>query len=247
MSEQIVVRKAVKIYNESTPYAFKALNEVSFEIQKGDFVAIVGPNGSGKTTLLNLLGVMDVTSSGYIKINDINTMLIALDHTSFKKKVRIGYLLQEDYLIEEMKVKDNLEIPLLLTGKRTANAAERQLAYFGLEDCLNKYPYQLSVGQRLKVSLLRSLINSPEVLVADEPTGNLDEESGQEVMRLLKKYQEENATTVIVVTHDIRVAVCSDYCLFINEGKICERVESGADYHNRIKAAYDRIDEKRFV
>ena len=245
MDSMITVNKAVKIYNENTPSAFRALDEISIEIKKGDFAAIAGPNGSGKTSLLNLIGALDVTSSGYIKIRDINTMLIALDHSASRKQVRIGFLLQDDHLLDEMTVRDNLLVPLALSGRK--GNPEDLLSVFGMQDTTDKFPYQLSVGQRLKVSLLRVLISEPEVIVADEPTGNLDVQSGVEVMELLKNYSRQKETTVIIVTHDPEVVYHCDYCLFINEGKIWKKVERDHEYCTKVNDAFEELMEARRI
>ena len=185
----------------------KALDNVSFSVEKGEFLAIIGPSGSGKSTLLHILGGVDVPTSGSVVINQ--TDISNLDETALAifRRRQIGLIYQFYNLIPILTVQENLTLPLLLDGrkpdKKQINTLVKRL---GLENRLDHLPNQLSGGQQQRVSIGRALVNNPALMLADEPTGNLDSENSKEIISLLRQFNKEFNQTVIIITHDEKIA-----------------------------------------
>lgn len=199
----------------------KALDNVSFSVEKGEFVAIVGPSGSGKSTLLHILGGVDVPTSGQVIID--NTDISKLDETALAifRRRQIGLIYQFYNLIPILTVQENMELPILLDGKKPdKKQVENLVKQLGLEHRLNHLPNQLSGGQQQRVSIGRALLNHPALLLADEPTGNLDSENSKEIIQLLRYFNKEYKQTVIIITHDERIALAADRVIAIEDGKI---------------------------
>ncbi|MBQ6165223.1 MAG: ABC transporter ATP-binding protein [Clostridia bacterium] len=199
----------------------KALDNVSFSVEKGEFVAIIGPSGSGKSTLLHILGGVDKATSGRVTID--NTDISALDETALAifRRRQIGLVYQFYNLIPILTVEENLTLPLLLDGrtpdkKQVAELIEK----LGLSNRIGHLPSELSGGQQQRVSIGRALINHPALLLADEPTGNLDSENSREIISLLRKFNREAEQTVIMITHDEKTALSADRLIAIEDGRI---------------------------
>lgn len=199
----------------------KALNNVSFSVDKGEFVAIIGPSGSGKSTLLHILGGVDVPTSGSVIINGEDISKLNETALAIFRRRQIGLIYQFYNLIPILTVEENLTLPLRLDGRKPD---ERQTKYLvktlGLENRLDHLPNQLSGGQQQRVSIGRALINNPALMLADEPTGNLDSENSKEIVSLLRKFNKEQNQTVIIITHDERIALAADRIIEIEDGKI---------------------------
>lgn len=199
----------------------KALNNVSFSVDKGEFVAIIGPSGSGKSTLLHILGGVDVPTSGSVIINGEDISKLNETALAIFRRRQIGLIYQFYNLIPILTVEENLTLPLRLDGRKPD---ERQTEYLvktlGLENRLDHLPNQLSGGQQQRVSIGRALINNPALMLADEPTGNLDSENSKEIVLLLRKFNKEQNQTVIIITHDERIALAADRIIEIEDGKI---------------------------
>lgn len=199
----------------------KALNNVSFSVDKGEFVAIIGPSGSGKSTLLHILGGVDVPTSGSVIINGEDISKLNETALAIFRRRQIGLIYQFYNLIPILTVEENLTLPLRLDGRKPD---ERQTEYLvktlGLENRLDHLPNQLSGGQQQRVSIGRALINNPSLMLADEPTGNLDSENSKEIVSLLRKFNKEQNQTVIIITHDERIALAADRIIEIEDGKI---------------------------
>ena len=198
-----------------------ALRDVSFSVEKGEFVAIIGPSGSGKSTLLHILGGVDAPTDGTVLIGDTN--IAELDETALAifRRRQIGLIYQFYNLIPILNVEENLTLPLLLDGRKPdPKQVLDLLEVLGLRDRLTHLPNQLSGGQQQRVSIGRALINNPALLLADEPTGNLDSENSREILRLLRKFNQEQNQTVIIITHDERIAMAADRVIAIEDGKI---------------------------
>ena len=199
----------------------KALNNVSFSVDKGEFVAIIGPSGSGKSTLLHILGGVDVPTSGSVIINGEDISKLNETALAIFRRRQIGLIYQFYNLIPILTVEENLTLPLRLDGRKPD---ERQTEYLvktlGLENRLDHLPNQLSGGQQQRVSIGRALINNPALMLADEPTGNLDSENSKEIVSLLGKFNKEQNQTVIIITHDERIALAADRIIEIEDGKI---------------------------
>ena len=220
------VMRILEIQNLSKTYGsgdtmVKALDNVSFSVDKGEFVAIVGPSGSGKSTLLHILGGVDTPTSGKVIID--KTDISKLDETALAifRRRQIGLVYQFYNLIPILTVEENLTLPLLLDGRKPD---KRQIAdmveRLGLSKRLTHLPNQLSGGQQQRVSIGRALINNPAIMLADEPTGNLDSENSKEIVSLLRRFNKEFNQTVIIITHDERIALSADRVISIEDGKI---------------------------
>lgn len=214
------VKNLSKIYGKGDTMV-KALDNVSFSIEQGEFVAIIGPSGSGKSTLLHILGGVDTPTSGSVVIND--TDISTLDETALAifRRRQIGLVYQFYNLIPILTVEENLTLPLLLDGrkpdkKQISSLIER----LGLSQRLTHLPNQLSGGQQQRVSIGRALVNNPALMLADEPTGNLDSENSREIISLLRHFNKELNQTVIIITHDEKIALSADRIISIEDGKI---------------------------
>lgn len=218
--------KILEVKNLSKTYGkgdtlVKALDDVSFSVEQGEFVAIIGPSGSGKSTLLHILGGVDTATSGKVCINDID--ISKLDETALAifRRRQIGLIYQFYNLIPILTVEENLTLPLLLDGRKPDKKLISSLIdKLGLTHRLNHLPNQLSGGQQQRVSIGRALVNNPALMLADEPTGNLDSENSKEIISLLRKFNKENNQTVIIITHDEKIAMSADRVISIEDGKI---------------------------
>ena len=218
--------KILEVTNLSKTYGtgetqVKALDNVSLSVESGEFVAIIGPSGSGKSTLLHILGGVDVPTSGSVVINGVD--ISNLDETALAifRRRQIGLIYQFYNLIPILTVKENLTLPLLLDGRKPdERVVDDLLKTLGLTERVNHLPNQLSGGQQQRVSIGRALINNPALMLADEPTGNLDSENSREIVSLLRKFNKENNQTVIIMTHDERIAMSADRVISIEDGKI---------------------------
>ena len=218
--------KILEVTNLSKTYGtgetqVKALDNVSLSVESGEFVAIIGPSGSGKSTLLHILGGVDVPTSGSVVINGVD--ISNLDETALAifRRRQIGLIYQFYNLIPILTVKENLTLPLLLDGRKPdERVVDDLLKTLGLTERVNHLPNQLSGGQQQRVSIGRALINNPALMLADEPTGNLDSENSREIVSLLRKFNKENNQTVIIITHDERIAMSDDRVISIEDGKI---------------------------
>lgn len=199
----------------------KALDNVSFSVEKGEFLAIIGSSGSGKSTLLHILGGVDVPTSGSVVINQ--TDISNLDETALAifRRRQIGLIYQFYNLIPILTVQENLTLPLLLDGRKPdKKQIDTLVKRLGLENRLDHLPNQLSGGQQQRVSIGRALVNNPALMLADEPTGNLDSENSKEIISLLRQFNKEFNQTVIIITHDEKIANSADRVITIEDGKI---------------------------
>lgn len=214
------VKNLSKIYGKDETKVV-ALDNVSFSVKQGEFVAIIGPSGSGKSTLLHILGGVDVPTNGSVIIN--GTDISTLDETNLAifRRRQIGLIYQFYNLIPILTVEENLTLPLLLDGRKpNQKIIDSLVKTLGLENRLKHLPSQLSGGQQQRVSIGRALMNNPALMLADEPTGNLDSENTKEIISLLKKFNKENNQTLIVITHDERIALAADRVIAIEDGRI---------------------------
>lgn len=214
------VKNLSKIYGKDETKVV-ALDNVSFSVKQGEFVAIIGPSGSGKSTLLHILGGVDVPTKGSVIINE--TDISTLDETNLAifRRRQIGLIYQFYNLIPILTVEENLTLPLLLDGRKpNQKIIDSLVKTLGLENRLKHLPSQLSGGQQQRVSIGRALMNNPALMLADEPTGNLDSENTKEIISLLKKFNKENNQTLIVITHDERIALAADRVIAIEDGRI---------------------------
>ena len=216
------IRNLCKVYGKGETEVH-ALRNVSFDIDQGEFVAIVGPSGSGKSTLMHILGGVDVPTSGTVNIS--GTDISGLDETKLAifRRRHIGLIYQFYNLIPILNVEENMTLPILLDKKKPDGKLLLELVEkLGLSDRLKHLPNQLSGGQQQRVSIGRALMNHPSLLLADEPTGNLDSENSERVVDLLQRLTREQGITLIMVTHDDEIAGRADRVLRLSDGRIVE-------------------------
>ncbi len=216
----------LKVEHLSKIYGFgetqvKALDDVSFTVDKGEFVAIIGPSGSGKSTLLHLIGGVDKPTSGKVFID--NTDIYSLNETNLAifRRRQIGLIYQFYNLLPVLNVEENITLPLLLDNRKVDKEYfQKVMDTLGLEDRIGHLPNQLSGGQQQRVSIGRAMITNPAIVLADEPTGNLDRKTGVEILELLKVSNQLYHQTLIVITHDESIALQADRVISIEDGKI---------------------------
>lgn len=221
----IITKNVRKIYRmgENNVYA---LNGVDFTVKEGEFVAIVGASGSGKSTLLNLLGAMDSPTEGEIFVRGIPLAQMSQNEQTIFRRRNIGFIFQDFKLLPVLNVYDNMVLPLKLDGRKIDREfAEMLLKSLGLQNKREQTPYTLSGGEQQRVAIARALITRPAVVLADEPTGNLDSRTGMEVIGLMKILAQKFYQTLVVVTHDEEVAQMADRIVRIEDGKICQEGE----------------------
>ena len=198
-----------------------AVDDVSFSVEKGEFVAIVGRSGGGKSTLLHLIGGVDEASNGNIFIDNTKVSNLSKDKMAVFRRRNIGIIYQFYNLIPILSVKENITLPLLLDNKTIdEKLLDDTIKYVGLERRVNHLPNELSGGEQQRVSIARAIITKPLLILADEPTGNLDTKRSKEIIDLLKKYNKEYNQTIILITHDLNVAKEADRIITIEDGKI---------------------------
>ena len=214
--------KDLKKYYGNKPNIIKALDGVSFAVEKGEFIAVVGPSGSGKSTLLHMIGGLDTPSSGNIIIEGKNLEGNNDDLTIFRRR-HIGFVFQNYNLVPILNVYNNIVLPLNLDGRQgDRQFLDEILTYLELKDKKDRMPNSLSGGQQQRVAIARALITKPSVILADEPTGNLDSEASKKVLQLLKITNKKYKQTIIMITHDLEMAKQADRIVQIIDGKIIE-------------------------
>ena len=208
-----------------------ALRGVSLDVFEGEYLSIMGPSGSGKSTLFNMIGALDVPTSGTIRFMGEDLFAMSEEKQAWVRCNKIGYIFQTYNLVLVMTALENVALPMILKGasKRESNRrAAEVLDSVGLGHRLHHLPSQLSGGQQQRVAVARALVNSPAVILADEPTGNLDSKTGEEIIELLSRLQRQNKVTIITATHDVKMLSISDRIAWIRDGKL-ERLEEKAN------------------
>jgi putative ABC transport system ATP-binding protein len=218
----ISLRQVVKTYGTGTA-AFQALNGVDLDIAEGEFVAIMGPSGSGKSTALNILGCLDAPSSGAYYFRDIRVDELTRNQRALLRRQFLGFVFQGFNLLARTSAQENVELPLLYRGEDTAHrheASRRALAQVGLDGWEHHTPGELSGGQQQRVAIARAIVTQPLVLLADEPTGNLDSKRGHEIMELLVSLNREHGITIIMVTHEPDMAAYASRTVRFVDGNV---------------------------
>jgi ABC-type lipoprotein export system ATPase subunit len=201
----------------------RALHGLSLDVARGEFVALVGRSGCGKSTLLNLAGAMDFPTSGQVLLDGVPTSSLKDAELTHLRRVKVGFIFQSFQLLSTLTVSENVELPLLLAGQPDARgAALERLAWVELEGFGNRYPHQLSGGQMQRVGIARALVHGPCLLLADEPTGNLDTATGNVILELLRRLTREQNTATIMATHSAEAAALADVVVRLQDGKIKE-------------------------
>ncbi len=216
----IMVKNLSKTFGQ-----LRVVNSVSFEVEKGEFLAIQGPSGSGKSTLLGLLAGLEKPDEGNILINGTEVAAMTEDQLALFRRYNIGFVFQAFYLIPTLNVVENIAFPLFperLNRKDMLERARNITESVGLGGRLRHYPNELSGGEQQRVAIARSLINNPQIILVDEPTGNLDSESGRKIVELLCQLNKERGLTLVLVTHDDKIAADSDRIIRMKDGRIAD-------------------------
>lgn len=221
-----------KVYGSRNRVVTKALDNFSLNVREGEFVGIMGPSGSGKTTLLNMLATLDKPTSGSVTIDGVDTAKLRGDRLARFRRERLGFIFQDFNLLETLTLGENIALPLVLARKKPAFIKQRLdnvATRLGIRSTLDKYPYEVSGGQQQRAAAARAFIHDPSIVLADEPTGNLDSKSARDLMETLQVLNEEAGVTVVLVTHD---AFAASYCqrvLFIRDGRLYKEIHRGAE------------------
>ena len=216
--------KGINKYYTSGEEKLHALKNVDLEVNKGEFLAIMGPSGSGKSTMIKILGLLDKEFEGSYFLNDREVKTLNDDLLSNLRNEKIGFVFQDFNLIDRLTIKENIELPMLYMGKgirETKDRVRELLEKVKLLDKIDKYPKQLSGGQQQRISIVRSLVNNPDIIIADEPTGALDSKTSEEIISIFKRLNEEGIT-IILITHDINVAKRAKRIVKIFDGQLKE-------------------------
>jgi len=206
----------------------QALKGVDLEISKGDYISIMGPSGSGKSTLFNMIGGLDKPSSGKVFIDEVDIAQLDAYELAWLRCRKIGYIFQTFNIIQVMTALENVTLPMVFAGLNNDAAVEKGMKLLdlvGLEDRFSHKPFELSGGQQQRVAVARALANDPAIILADEPTGNLDLTTGEEIIALLKRLSQERGVTVISATHDFKMLNVSDRVIWIRDGRV-DKIEN---------------------
>ncbi len=221
----------------------QALSDVSFSVEKGEYVAIMGESGSGKTTLLNILAALDKPSGGTVLLNGRDIKGIKDKEMAAFRRKNLGFVFQEFNLLDTFSIEDNIYLPLVLAGEKYGQMREKldQIAgRLGLAELLKKYPYEVSGGQKQRAAVARALITRPQLILADEPTGALDSRSSEELMKLFSQVNREGQT-ILMVTHSVKAASSAGRVLFIRDGQVFHQIYRGnltdEEMYQKISAA----------
>jgi putative ABC transport system ATP-binding protein len=201
------------------------LDDLSLDVAKGEFISLMGPSGSGKTTLLNLIAGIDSPTKGEIIINEKNIATLSRSQLTHWRSLHVGYIFQLYHLVPILSAYENIELPLLLSKlskKERRNKIHAALDLVGLTDRADHRPSELSGGQEQRVAIARAIVHNPELLVADEPTGDLDRETADSILNLLKQLASEHGKTIVMVTHDPKAAAFADRSLLLEKGKFID-------------------------
>ena len=222
------VDKVSKVYEGKVSY--RALSDIDLTVDKGEFVAIMGPSGSGKTTLLNLISTNDTPTTGKIMLNDREPHTLSKNQLATFRRTELGFVFQDFNLLHTLTVEENMVLPLTLEGIKVKVMKEKssQIAEkLGIASIMSKRVYEISGGQAQRVAIARAMIHQPSLLLADEPTGNLDSKASKDVMHLLTKLNKEEQTSLLMVTHDAQAASYSDRVIFIRDGQLESEIHRG--------------------
>ncbi|MGB9895944.1 MAG: ABC transporter ATP-binding protein [Thermoproteota archaeon] len=225
----IVTENLVKVYGKG-PLAVRAVDGISLEIKKGEFISVVGPSGSGKSTLLNLLGLLDKPSEGKLFIDGKDVSGLSQNEAAMFRNKKIGFVFQSYNLINRLTALQNVELPLIASGvpkQKRVEKAKFLLNAVGLKGKEEKLPTMLSGGEQQRVAIARALVNEPSVILADEPTGNLDSKSAKMIVDLLSEINKKFGSTIVIVTHNMEVADATQKIVMLRDGKVEKIVYSG--------------------
>lgn len=226
-----------------------ALQDVNFGVKQGEFVAIMGESGSGKSTLLNILATFDQATAGHVLLNEQDLSQIKAHEVASFRRDKLGFVFQDFNLLDTFTNQDNILLPLVLaeTKKQVMHQRLEKIASFlGIEELLEKYPYQISGGQAQRIAIARALITQPEIILADEPTGSLDSRTAANILNIFKQMN-QTGNTILMVTHSVKAAASAERVLFIRDGIIFHEVYRGSqtdqDFHERIAESLAMVNQ----
>ncbi|RLI33983.1 ABC transporter ATP-binding protein [Candidatus Bathyarchaeota archaeon] len=231
-SEYIIETEDLARYYEVGGEVIKALDGVNLRVHRGEYLSIVGPSGAGKTTLFNMIGGLDRPTRGRVIIDGVDISQLDAYELAWLRCRKIGYIFQTFNLIDTLTALENVALPTIFAGvprDEGERKAKRLLEAVGLGDRLNHKPRELSAGQQQRVAIARAMANDPAIILADEPTGNLDLYTGMEIINLLRDLNEKRGVTLISATHDLKMIGASDRVVYMRDGKI-EKIEKGGQY-----------------
>ena len=231
MSEYVLeAKKLTKIYNANTPNAFEALHAIDLQVKEGEFIGIMGPSGSGKSTFINNISTIDTYTSGFVYINGIETRRMTANQMGRFRYENLGFIFQDFNLLDTYTLYENIALPLSLAhvDKAVIDQRVKELAaQMKIDTLLHKRPNECSGGQRQRAAICRALVNHPRIIVADEPTGNLDSANSAELMKILRRLNEEEGVTIVMVTHDPLVTSYTSRFVYLKDGYIESVTERG--------------------
>ncbi len=247
-NEMIRVERLVKNYSklgmsEKGEDAIRVLKGISFDVKEQEFIGIMGKSGCGKTTLLKLLGLIDKPTGGKVYFKGKDASKLWRDELADIRRRGIGFIFQDFYLLNSLTVRENIMLPMVIDKQKVVKCFKKCAYYakhFELTHLLEKYPYELSGGEQQRVAICRALINNPEVILADEPTGNLDSKSGKIVIKTLEEINKTMGKTILIVTHDPQIASRCKRVLFLKDGMLFDDIER----KENTQSFYDAILEK---
>ncbi len=249
MATLLKAKEVTKIYAKAQ---HPSLDKVSFDVDEGEFIGIMGASGSGKTTLLNVLSTIDTPTSGDIWINGVNLRKLNGTSAADFRKDNLGFIFQEYFLLDSLTIRENISVPLTLQKlppKKIESMVRNLAERFGIASQLNKYPNELSGGQRQRASAARAIVKRPSILFADEPTGALDSSSATELLYALQEANQELYTTILMVTHDSYAASFANRILIFKDGRIirelCKHNNNRRAFYESIMAEVSRLDTER--
>jgi putative ABC transport system ATP-binding protein len=230
MSEMVLETEKLDKFFKLGEREVHALSDVSLQVKRGEFVSIMGPSGSGKTTLLNLLGCLDRPTHGKVILDGVDVTQVPEKDLYKVRRNKIGFIFQTFNLLPYLSALENVELPLEATGKATdarRTRARELLTMVGLSERGDHRPHRLSAGEQQRVAIARALANNPAIILGDEPTGNLDQKTGLEIVRLMGRLNRDQGTTIVMVTHDSRMASQTQRRLFLSDGKLLAKEREG--------------------
>lgn len=225
-----LIRNYQKAVGKKGTEDIKVLKGLNFQVEEGDFTGIMGKSGCGKTTLLKVLGMIDKQTDGTVRFMGQDTKGLSGDTLADIRRTKLGFIFQDYYLMDSLTVEENIMLPMILgqeDAQKMMDAAKEYAEKFQIDHLLNKNPYELSGGEKQRVAICRALINNPDLILADEPTGNLDSKSGKIVIEALRTINQEMKKTIVMVTHDPQMASNCRKIILLKDGVILETLERG--------------------
>ena len=222
------VKKLGKVYEGKVPY--RALTDIDIHLEKGEFIGVMGPSGSGKTTLLNIIATIDEPTTGEVLIEGDNPHQLKKNQLAKFRRQELGFVFQDFNLLHTLTVEENIVLPLTLDKKKVKEMKEKAYEIaekLGIKEILSKRTYEISGGQAQRAAVARAMIHNPKLVLADEPTGNLDSKSSKDVMELLRMMNKEEGATTMLVTHEAQAASYCDRVIFIRDGKLYSEIHQG--------------------